>query len=278
MNTDHLLEQTLQNLPSDAGVYQFFDSHDRLLYVGKAKVLKNRVKSYFRFTPSLRPSPELGPRIFKMIMQVYKLDYIVVDSEEDALILENSLIKQLKPKYNILLRDDKTYPYIYVDTAQDFPRIDITRRVLKSSSIKYFGPFPSGARDIVDTIYENFQLVQKKNCLKGQKACLFYQMKKCLAPCEGKIDKKEYAKILDRATEHVKKPQKLVAMLEQKMQFLAQNERFEEAVVMRDRIQKLQAINVQSNIDIAKLVNYDIFAVDKDEHRGVVVKMFVRDG
>jgi len=104
-----------------------------------------------------------------MVSEAKHLDYIVVDSEEDALILENSLIKQLKPKYNILLRDDKTYPYIYVDLAQEFPRIDITRKVLNSKTIQYFGPFPSGARDIVDTIYDNFTLVQKKNCLKGGK-------------------------------------------------------------------------------------------------------------
>jgi len=272
------IETKIKQLPQSAGVYQFFDAEKRLLYVGKAKLLKNRVKSYFRFTPTLHPNPNLTPRIHKMVSEAKHLDYIVVDSEEDALILENSLIKQLKPKYNILLRDDKTYPYIYVDLAQEFPRIDITRKVLNSKTIQYFGPFPSGARDIVDTIYDNFTLVQKKNCPKGGKACLFYQMKKCLAPCEGKIDSHSYKKILSQAIDAIKKPSKLLDILEQKMHTLAEQERFEEAIIMRDRIKKLQAITIHSYIDIAKLVDYDIFAIEANEERGVVVKIFVREG
>jgi len=272
------LRQKLQSLPNSAGVYQFFDTNGKLLYVGKAKVLKNRVKSYFRFTPEFRANEDLGPRIYKMISEAVFLDYIVVDSEDDALILENSLIKQLKPKYNILLRDDKTYPYIYVDFNDEFPRIEITRKVVQGKNVFYFGPFPSGARDIVDTIYENFQLVQKKNCLKGKKACLFYQMKKCLAPCEGKITQKAYGQILDDAIESIKKPQRLLKMLEQKMFKLSQEERYEEAIVARDRLQKLQTVSVNSDIDVAKLVNYDVFAVSADENKGVVVKLFVREG
>jgi len=118
------LEEKLKQLPTSAGVYQYFNKNGKLLYIGKAKILKNRVKSYFRFTPTLSPSEKLSPRIFKMISEVAQLDYIVVSNENDALILENSLIKQLKPKYNILLRDDKTYPYIYVDYNDDSWRID----------------------------------------------------------------------------------------------------------------------------------------------------------
>ncbi len=272
------MQKRITELPAKPGVYQFFDDRGRLLYVGKAKVLKNRVKSYFRFTPSLRPNPDLGPRIHKMVSEAVKLDYIVVDSEEDALILENSLIKQLGPKYNILLRDDKTYPYIYIDYNTPFPRPEITRKVIKGRNISYFGPFPSGARDMLDSLYKQFPLVQKKNCVKGNKACLFYQMKKCLAPCEGKITPAEYAKIVEEAVEHIKKPKLLLQKLEEKMAFLAENERFEEAITMRERIAKLQTIAISSDIDMAKLVNYDIFAIDANELRGVVVKLFVRDG
>ncbi len=109
------MQSIIRNLPDSPGVYQYFDATGKLLYVGKAKNLKHRVKSYWRFTPRLHPNPAQSPRILKMLSEADKLEYIVVKSEEDALILENSLIKQLKPKYNILLRDDKTYPYIYID-------------------------------------------------------------------------------------------------------------------------------------------------------------------
>ncbi len=170
----------LKQLPNDAGVYQYFDKNGHLLYIGKAKVLKNRVKSYFKFTPKLLPADKLGARIYKMISEVKSLEWIVVPSEHDALILENSLIKQLKPKYNILLRDDKTYPYIVIDYGEDFPRLEITRKIHKGKNIKYFGPYSTGAKDMLDSIYEIVPLVQKKSCIKGKTACLFYQIKKCL--------------------------------------------------------------------------------------------------
>ncbi len=115
------LEQTIKQLPSSAGIYQYFDKNGRLLYIGKAKNLANRVKSYWHFTPVLHPNKNLSPRIIKMLEATTSLNYIVVKSEHDALILENSLIKQLNPKYNILLRDDKTYPYIYIDNSQLIP-------------------------------------------------------------------------------------------------------------------------------------------------------------
>jgi len=148
-----LLIEKIKNLPNKPGVYQYFDENGKLLYIGKAKDLKKRVKSYFRFNP-FRPSENLSPRIYKMITEVKDLNYIVVESENDALILENSLIKQLKPKYNILLRDDKTYPYIYIDYNEDFPMPQITRKVIKGKNIKYFGPFSSGANALLKTLEE----------------------------------------------------------------------------------------------------------------------------
>jgi len=171
------IEKTIQNLPNQAGVYQYFDKNSRLLYVGKAKNLKNRVKSYWRFTPKFRLNDTLGIRIKKMLEQAVKVDYIVVETEADALILENSLIKQLNPKYNILLRDDKTYPYIYIDENHDFPRFEITRKIIKGKNISYFGPFPNGGKVLLDTLYEVFPLVQKKSCLREGKACLFHLIK-----------------------------------------------------------------------------------------------------
>ncbi len=272
------LEEKLQNLPSNAGVYQYFDKNNRLLYIGKAKNLKNRVKSYFQFTPFLAPSSQLSYRISKMISEVANLEYIIVPNENDALILENSLIKQLKPKFNILLRDDKTYPYIYIDTTETFPRLEITRKVLKGKGIKYFGPFSTGARDMLDSIYEILPLVQKKSCIKSGKACLFYQIQKCLAPCEEKVSVEEYQKIIDKALYYIYNKTKLVEDIKTKMEKLSGDFRFEEAMVLRDRIKTIEKSELKSTLDFANFENIDLFAVEIDGLRGVVVKMFIRDG
>ena len=273
----NLLEK-LQQLPNDAGVYQYFDKNGRLLYIGKAKVLKNRVKSYFKFTPHLAPADKLSVRIHKMITEVASLEWIVVPSEHDALILENSLIKQLKPKYNILLRDDKTYPYIVLDSSEDFPRLEITRRVIKNKFIKYFGPYSTGARDMLDSIYEIVPLVQKKSCIKGQEACLFYQIKKCHAPCEGKISKEDYSKILDEALEYIYNKSKLISKLKTKMEEYSAEFRFEEAMKLRDRIKTIEKSEIKSGMDLASNEDIDLFAIAHNNKRAVIVRMFIRDG
>ncbi|WP_323594002.1 excinuclease ABC subunit UvrC [Aliarcobacter butzleri] len=272
------LQEKLQQLPNDAGVYQYFDKNGHLLYIGKAKVLKNRVKSYFKFTPKLQPADKLSPRIYKMISEVESCEWIVVPNEHDALILENSLIKQLKPKYNILLRDDKTYPYIFVDFDEDFPRLDITRRIQKSKSIKYFGPYSTGARDMLDSIYEIVPLVQKKSCIKGKKACLFHQIQKCLAPCENKISKEEYAKIVENALEYIYNKTKLISKLNEKMIQYSNDFRFEEAMTLRDRIKTIEKSQIKSGIDLATNEDIDIFAINANNKKAVIVRMFLRDG
>lgn len=272
------LAATLKKLPNKSGVYHYFDSEGRLLYIGKAKNLKNRIKSYFRFTPNLSVAPNLSARISQMVSQIASMRYIVVENENDALILENSLIKQLKPKYNILLRDDKTYPYLCVDISEDYPRILLTRKVFKSQSIHYFGPYSSGGRDLLDSLYETFPLAQKESCLKGKKACLFYQIKRCLAPCEGKISKEDYRKILEQALECIQNPKKILAILDKKMQFLSENLRFEEAMVLRDRIAKIKQISPLSGVDFARMEDLDIFALEIEGNKGVLVKFFVRGG
>lgn len=272
------LQEKLQQLPNDAGVYQYFDKNGHLLYIGKAKILKNRVKSYFKFTPKLQPADKLSPRIYKMISEVESCEWIVVPNEHDALILENSLIKQLKPKYNILLRDDKTYPYIFVDFDEDFPRLDITRRIQKSKSIKYFGPYSTGARDMLDSIYEIVPLVQKKSCVKGKKACLFHQIQKCLAPCENKISKEEYAKIVENALEYIYNKTKLISKLNEKMIQYSNDFRFEEAMTLRDRIKTIEKSQIKSGIDLATNEDIDIFAINTNNKKAVIVRMFLRDG
>jgi len=269
---------TLKNLPNEAGVYQYFDKDDKLLYVGKAKNLKNRLKSYWRFTPKLHPNPKQSLRILRMLEQATRIEYIVVETEDDALILENSLIKQLKPKYNILLRDDKTYPYIYLDESQKFPRFEITRKVVKGKNISYYGPFPNGGKVLLDTLYELFPLVQKKSCLREGKACLFHQIKKCLAPCEGKITATEYQSVTDEAKKSLLKRSILIEKLNEKMLKLAMAERFEEATIIRDNIKTIEALHIHSNIDLAKQENLDIFAIMNDGSQGIIIKLFMRAG
>ena len=272
------IEQTIKNLPDQAGIYQYFDKNSRLLYIGKAKNLKNRVKSYWRFTPEFHPNDTLGIRIQKMLEQAIKVEYIVVDSEADALILENSLIKQLNPKYNILLRDDKTYPYIYIDENQEFPRFEITRKVVKGKNISYYGPFPNGGKVLLDTLYEVFPLVQKKSCLREGKACLFHQIEKCLAPCEGKISSAEYYKIVEKAKKAILKRQVLIEVLNDKMMELAMAERYEEAAKLRDNIKTLEALTISSNVDLKSMEDIDIFAIVNGKTKGVIVKLFMRQG
>jgi len=272
------VKTTIQNLPSTPGVYQYFDEKGKLLYVGKAKNLRNRVKSYWRFTPDFTPNTAQSMRIIKMLHEAASLEYIVVESEEDALILENSLIKQLKPKYNILLRDDKTYPYIYIDESTPYPRFEITRKVVKGKNIIYYGPFPTGGRALLDTLYEVYPLVQKKSCLREGKACLFYQINKCLAPCEGKVTPEEYARIVKKAKHSIVKRKDLLNALQKRMTDLAEQERFEEAAALRDNMQAISTLNITSGIDLANELDLDIFAIMNGDERGVMIKLFMRGG
>lgn len=268
----------IRSLPHQAGIYQYLDEKGRILYIGKAKNLSKRVKSYFNLTPSLSPKPTLSLRIQKMLSETVSLHYIIVENEHDALILENSLIKQLRPKYNILLRDDKTYPYLYVDLEDHYPRFELTRKIIRGRSVRYFGPFSVGARDILDSLYELLKLVQKKSCLGSKKACLFYQMEQCLAPCEFPVPRETYMAMVSQGIEWITNKRKLISMLEKKMEFYAESLRFEEALVLRDRCERIGRSEVTSQIDLASRSNFDLFAIATDETRGCIVRLFVREG
>jgi len=271
--------ESIRKLPSSYGVYQYFDRRGRLLYIGKAKNLKQRVKSYWRFTPALHPNPALGPRISKMLHEAERLEYLLVESEEDALILENSLIKQLRPKYNILLRDDKTYPYIYIDLSESFPRFELTRKIIPGKQIRYWGPFPSGGRALLDALYELYPLVQKKSGLHGGKACLFHQIGKCLAPCEKKIDTHTYhSQVITPAQDAILDRHIILDALQARMEKLALQERYEEAAKLRDQIRAISTLQMHSGIDLASRDNIDIFAIAVEGEQGVVVRMFMREG
>lgn len=272
------LSAQIRALPDLPGVYHYYDDAGRLLYVGKAKSLSKRVKSYFRFSPAFGANTALGPRIRKMIGETATLGYILVESEHDALILENSLIKQLKPKYNILLRDDKTYPYIYIDRAEAFPRFEITRKIVTGKQIHYFGPYSVGARDILDSVYELVPLVQKASCLGGGKTCLFYQMKQCAGPCEGKISPETYAGLVEEGTRLINQKKILLSRLTERMADYAEQLRFEEAAKLRDRIDRIERSRQLSNIDLASRDNYDIFAIAHRDRTAAIVRLFMRQG
>ncbi len=272
------LKDRIKGLPDSAGVYQYFDKDGHLLYIGKAKNLAKRVKSYFNFSPEFKPNSNLSIRTAKMISQAHTLEYIVVNSEHDALILENSLIKQFMPKYNILLRDDKTYPYIYIDNSQKYPRFEITRKIIKSSDIKYYGPFSVGARDILDSIYELCALVQKKGSLSSKKLCLYYQINRCLGPCELPVSEEDYNKELELAKELILNKNTLIKKLQEKMFFYADNLRFEEATALRDRCERISRSEIKSEIDFASSENYDIFVIKNSQSRAVIVRIFMREG
>ncbi|QOR01670.1 excinuclease ABC subunit UvrC [Campylobacter sp. 2014D-0216] len=270
-----MLENELKTLPDLPGVYQYFDAQGKLLYVGKAKNLKNRVRSYFNFTPKLCPNPNNSLRIQKMISEASHLEFITTKSEADALILENSFIKQLHPKYNILLRDDKTYPYIYIDLNEDFPRFEITRKIIKKNKIKYFGPFFKGAKELLNALYLSFELRQKKSC---KELCLFYQIKRCKGPCEKKITQEAYEKITQEAIQALLNPLSLVKNLEHKMLEYAKNENYEEAALIRDQIKTIQDLSVKIQIDLAKLEDFDVFAVYCEDNLLSMVRFVINNG
>lgn len=270
-----MLIQEIENLPDSAGIYQYFDDKSHLLYVGKAKNLKKRVKSYFIFKPKLAANPKNSLRIQNMIAQCKHLEFISTDSEADALILENSLIKQLRPKYNILLRDDKTYPYIYIDLSEDFPRFNISRKLIKKPKIKYYGPFFKGAKDLLNVLYENYKLKQKNSC---KNPCIFYQMKRCLAPCANMVSKQEYDKIVKEATSSLLNPSILIKNLEKKMLFYAENENYEEAAKIRDSIKTINELKTKVKIDIAKLENFDVFAFANKGINICTIRFVIQNG
>ncbi len=263
----------IKSLPDSPGVYRYYKDNT-LLYVGKAKSLKKRVKSYFSFTPHLSANPKNSPRIINLINQANNLEYTQTNSELDALILENSLIKQLHPKYNILLRDDKTYPYISVDLSDDYPRFEITRKVKKDSLTKYYGPYASGVKDLLEALYLCYPLRQMKSC---KKRCVFYEINRCLAPCEFNI-KDEYQNILKNALNALKNPKSMIKTLSSKMMNYATNENYEEAAKIRDIIKSIENLSQNIEVDLAKDVDFDVIAVVNNDEFIVSTRLVINNG
>lgn len=271
-------EEELKKLPARPGVYIMHDKNDTILYVGKAINLRNRVRSYFR------PNIGRGPQIDKMVTLIDRFEYIVTDSELEALVLENNLIKEHSPKYNTLLKDDKTYPYIKVTVGEEYPRILFSRQMKKDKS-RYFGPFTSAAA-VKDTIDLLNKLYQFRTCNKRlpedigkDRPCLNYHIKQCLAPCQGYITKEEYQERVSRALEFLNgNYQPVLAELQQKMEEASENLEFEEAIRYRELINSVRQVSQKQKITDSVGEDKDIVALAKDGADAVVQVFFVRDG
>ena len=271
-------EEELKKLPREPGVYIMRDDRDAILYVGKAVNLHNRVRSYFR------ENIGRGPAIDKMVSLIARFEYIVTDSELEALVLENNLIKENSPKYNTLLKDDKTYPYIKVTLGEEYPRILFSRTMKKDRS-KYYGPY-TGAAAVKDTI----ELLNKLYCLRTcnrnlprdiglERPCLNYHIKQCMAPCQGYISKEEYRERVEQALEFLGgNYNKILKDLEVKMKAASEALDFEAAAGYRDLYNSVRSVAQKQKITDSAGEDKDIIALYRDEAEAVVQVFFVRDG
>ena len=271
-------EEELKKLPNSPGVYLMHDAGDTIIYVGKAVNLHSRVRSYFRKIVGR------GPQIDRMVEQIARFEYIVTDSELEALVLENNLIKEYSPKYNTMLKDDKTYPYIKVTVGEEYPRILFSKEMKKDRS-KYFGPYTSAA-SVKDTIDLMNKLYQLKTCNRRlprdiglERPCLNYHIKQCLAPCQGYISKEEYRERVEQALDFLNGNYKpLLKNLEDKMAQASENLEFEEAIRYRDLYNSVKSVAQKQKITDSNGEDKDILALAKDETDAVVQVFFVRDG
>ena len=271
------LQTKLKNLPSDPGVYIMKDVNGNILYVGKAKVLKNRVRQYFH------ASTNKTEKVLAMLSHVDTFDYIITASEADALSLENTLIKKHTPPYNILLKDDKQYPYIKVDLTADFPKFMHTRK-LSRDKYKYFGPITQGGSkpflEILSTVFPTISCNHNFNKLpKNFRPCLNYHIGRCPAPCIGKITKEEYRKIVDRAVAFLKGDDSDVKqVLIDKMMDCADKMLYEQALTYKKYLAMMDKISQQQVVVLNKLVDYDMFAVASNGQNSVVNHTMIRGG
>ncbi len=271
-------EEELKKLPKNPGVYIMRDDKDVILYVGKAINLHNRVRSYFR------ENIGRGPMIDKMVSLIARFEYIVTDSELEALVLENNLIKEHSPKYNTLLKDDKTYPYIKVTVGEDYPRI-LFSRVMKKDKSKYFGPYTSAAA-VKDTIELLNKLYQLRTCNRSlprdiglERPCLNYHIKQCNAPCQGYISREQYREQVSQALEFLNGNYNLILNdLESKMKAAAETLDFEAAAGYRDLYNSVKQVSQKQKITDSVGEDKDIIAMYQDEREAVVQVFFVRDG
>ena len=277
MNQDFDVQEELKKLPKKPGVYIMHDADDTILYVGKAVNLHNRVRSYFK------ENIGRGQQIDKMVSLIARFEYIVTDSELEALVLENNLIKEYAPKYNTLLKDDKTYPYIKVTLGEEFPRIVMVRQ-MKKDKAKYFGPFTNGGvKETIDLINKLYLL---RTCnrklpkeIGKERPCLNYHINQCCAPCLGGVSQEEYAKRIEQAIEFLNgKQQPIIKELKEKMQAASENMEFEEAMKYRDLIENIKKVSESQKMSDNVGEDKDIIALAIDGNETVVQVFFLRNG
>ena len=247
------------------------DKEDNIIYVGKAVSLKNRVRQYFRKNNKTQ-------RIEKMVSLIDHFEYIVVDNEAEALILECNLIKKNRPKFNVLLKDDKTYPYIKIDIKSKYPGVFFTRRVVNDGS-KYFGPYanPGAAKEMIDFIKQKYKIRQCKTLKERTRPCLNYHINRCLAPCMGYVTSEEYMKQINEIIDLLEgKTGKILKELEVQMEKSAQNLEYEKAAELRDRIQAIERISEKQKVSNISENNIDVIGIAKSELEVCIEIFFVR--
>ncbi|MBQ2714184.1 MAG: excinuclease ABC subunit UvrC [Clostridia bacterium] len=270
------IAEKLKTLPNSSGVYIMLDNSGEIIYVGKARVLKNRVRQYFQ-------NSDKPIKVQAMVAKIEDFRYIITQNEVDALILENNLIKKHKPYYNILLKDDKNYAYIRIDMKEDFPRLELTRK-LKSDGAKYFGPFMQGisVREVIDIVNAAYPVRGCKKTLpqsRVQRPCLNYHIGRCLAPCSGEVSREEYHAILDKVVEFLKGNDSDVRkVLEKKMTDSAEALDFESAISYRKHLEALDKLVRDSITALPRDLSAEIFELRARGDKCVVGVLSIRSG
>lgn len=272
------IQEELKKLPAKPGVYIMHDDHDDIIYVGKAIILKNRVRQYFQ------NSRNHTPKIRQMVSHVARFEYIITDSELEALVLECNLIKEHRPKYNTMLKDDKTYPYIKVTVGEAFPRIMLVRS-MKKDKAKYFGPYTSSqsVRDIIDLSQKIYKI---RNCSRSlpketgnDRPCLYYHMGQCQAPCQAYISQEGYRENVRQMLHFLGGNfQPVIQMLTEKMYAASEKMDFEKAASYRDLLNSVKQIDQKQKITSAEMDDKDVIAFARDKDEAVVQVFFVRHG
>jgi len=272
------IETLLKNLPDHPGVYIMKDESGEIIYIGKAISLKNRVRQYFQ------SSRNHTAKVRAMVSRIHDFEYILTDSELEALILECNLIKKHHPKYNILLKDDKHYPYVRINMEEDYPRIEITRS-MKNDKARYFGPFvgANAVREVLDVIKKVFPIrTCKKNIIRGvtkDRPCLNFHIHQCMGPCQGNVDPAEYKKVMKQVCAFLGgKHEEIIKELDEKMQQAAGELNFEKAALYRDRIAAIQRIAEKQKAISTSMEDQDVIAIAKNDENSMVQMFFVRGG
>ena len=277
MNQNFDVKEELRKLPNKPGVYIMHDEADTILYVGKAINLHNRVRSYFK------ENIGRGPQIDKMVSLIARFEYIVTDSELEALVLENNLIKEYRPKYNTMLKDDKTYPYIKITVGEDYPRVMLVRQ-MKKDKARYFGPYTSGnVKETIDLLNKLYKLRTCNRRLPAdfgkERPCLNYHINQCMAPCQGCISKEVYGEQIAQAMEFLNgKYQPILRYLRDKMEEASEKMEYEEAIKYRDLMESIKKFKESQKVSDNIGEDKDIIAVAIDKDEAVVQVFFLRNG